>query len=72
MPFPVAAQIAQQVEGGLICPVQVIEQQHQRRPVCQGVEETCHRFKQPHLGGQLILGGSRQVRIAHPQFRQQA
>src|SRR6266849_3628334 len=31
-----------------------------------------HRFKEPSFGGQLILGGSRQVGIAHAQFRQQA
>ena len=72
LPFPVAGQVAQQVEGGLIYPVQVIEQQHQRREACQGLEQTRHRFKQPHLGGELIPGGGRQVRIAHAQLRQQA
>src|SRR5437764_9163467 len=71
MGLPVPSQVAQQVEGGPIYPVQVIQQQHQRRTLAQGVHQPRYRFKQPQLGGQLILGGSRQIRVAHPQFRQQ-
>ena len=72
MLLPVMSQVAQQVEGSPIYPVQVIQQQHQRRMLCQGVQQARHRFKQPPLGGQLILSRGRQIRIAHAQLGQQA
>ncbi len=69
---PGACQVAHQVEGGPIDPVQVIQEQHQRRPLCQGIQKARYRFKQTELGSQLILGGGRQIGVAHPQFRQDA
>ncbi len=66
------SQVAEQVQGGLIRPLQVIYEQQQRCPLAQRVKEPRHRFKEPSFGGQLILGGSWQVGVAHPQFRQQA
>ena len=67
---PGVSQVAHQVQRSPIYPVQVFQEQHQRRALRQGIEEAGHRFKQPDLGCQLILGGGRQIRIAHPQLRQ--
>ncbi len=66
MALPVACQVAHQVEGGSIHPVQVIQQQHQRRALCQGVQQARHRFKQLELCRQLIFGGGGQIGVAHP------
>ena len=68
MPFPVPTQVAHQVEGGPIHPMQVIEQQHQRPSLRQGIHQSRHRFKEPHLGRQFILRGGRKVGVAHPQL----
>jgi hypothetical protein len=70
--LPVCPQVAQQVEGGSIQPVQVIQEQHQRQRSCQRIKEARHRFEQMPLGGQIILGGEWQVGVAYPQLRQQA
>jgi hypothetical protein len=50
MLLPEVAQVAQQVEGGHIRPVQVIHEQHQWRRPGQGVEEPRHRFEEPPVG----------------------
>jgi hypothetical protein len=68
MALPVACQVAQQVEGGPIHPVQVIQQQHQRCALRQGVQQARHRFEKPSPGRQLILGGGWQIGVAHPQL----
>jgi hypothetical protein len=72
MVLPVVAQVAQQVQGGPIGPVQVIHEQHQRPRPGERVEEPRYRFEEPPFGGQLILGGGRQIGVAHAQLRQDA
>src|SRR5207237_4989836 len=52
MPLPVPSQVAQQVEGGLIDPLQVIQQEHQWRMLCQGVLSGSRQIRvaYPQLG----------------------
>src|SRR6266700_3137884 len=54
MPAPVVAQVAQQVEGGPVHPVQVLQQQHQRGTLGQGVQEALDK---------LLLGGKREALV---------
>ncbi|HEX6553594.1 MAG TPA: hypothetical protein VF026_12585 [Ktedonobacteraceae bacterium] len=71
VPLPRARQVAQQVQGGLIRPVQVLHQQHQWPPLCQSLHQPGQRFKHMSLGDQPILDGGRQIGIAHAQLGQQ-
>src|SRR5216684_727790 len=43
--LPDVSQVAYQVQGGLIRPLQIIHEQHQRSALAQCVEESRHRFK---------------------------
>src|SRR5579875_1220975 len=70
--LPVMSQVAQQVEGGLICPVQVIEQQHKWPPLRQSFHQALYRLKQTNLEGESISRRSREIGVAHAQFGQNA